>query len=78
VNAPVLLFDGNIYNVAITESANSCQINVDCSSLFADFERTAGRKTNNWSNWLYQGIQYDTSMEKSGYVGNSEFKWGKL
>lgn len=77
VNAPVLLFDGNIYNVAITETANSCQINVDCSSLFADFERTAGRKTNNWSNWLYQGVQYDTSMEKSGYIGNTEFRWGK-
>lgn len=78
VNAPILLFDGNIYNVSITESANSCQINVDCSSLFADFERTAGRKTNNWSNWLYQGVQYDTAMEKAGYVGNTEFKWGRL
>lgn len=78
ISAPVLLFDGSIYNVAIVESSNSCQINVDCSSLFADFERTAGRKTNNWSNWLYQGIQYDTSMDKSGYIGNTEFKWGRL
>lgn len=78
VSTPILMFDGTIYNVAITEASRSCQINIDCSSLFADFERTAGRKTNNWSNWLYQGQQYDTAFEKSGYVGNSEFKWGRL
>lgn len=78
IDTPVLLFDGSIYNVAITETARSCQINIDCSTLFADFERTAGRMSNNWSNWLYQGVQYDTSMEKSGYVGNTEFLWGRL
>jgi hypothetical protein len=78
IDNPVLLFDGSIYNIAITETARSCQINIDCSTLFADFERTAGRSTNNWSNWLYQGLQYDTSMEKSGYVGNTEFLWGRL
>lgn len=78
IGTPILMFDGAIYNVAVTESARSCQINVDCSSLFADFERTAGRRTNNWSNWLYQGSQYDTSMEKAGYVGQTEFLWGRL
>lgn len=78
VGTPIMLFDGQIYNAAITEKSNSCQINVDCASLFADFERTAGRKTNTNSNWFYQGISYDTSMDKSGIVGQSEFKWGKL
>jgi hypothetical protein len=78
IDNPVLLFDGSIYNIAITETERSCQINIDCSTLFADFERTAGRMTNNWSNWLYQGLQYDTSMEKSGYVGNTEFLWGRI
>lgn len=77
IDNPVLLFDGSIYNIAITETAKSCQINVDCSSLFADFERTSGRMTNNWSNWLYQGQQYDLCMDKSGYVGNTEFLWGR-
>ena len=78
VGTPILMFDGLIYNASISETRNSCQINVDCSSLFADFERTNGRRTNNSSNWFFQGVQYDTSMAKSGWVGQSEFKWGKL
>jgi hypothetical protein len=77
VDTPIMMFDGIIYNAAITEKSNSCQINVECSSLFADFERTNGRKTNNSSNWFYQGVKYDTSMEKSGIVGQSEFLWGR-
>jgi hypothetical protein len=78
VQSPVLMFDGQIHNVTIKETPSSCQINVDCASLFADFERTAGRKTNNWSNWFFQGAQIDTSMEKTGFVGQTEFKWGKV
>lgn len=78
VQRPVLMFDGQIHNVTIKETPSSCQINVDCASLFADFERTAGRKTNNWSNWFFQGSQIDTSMEKTGFVGQTEFKWGRV
>ena len=78
VQSPVLMFDGQIHNVTIKETPASCQINIDCASLFADFERTAGRKTNNWSNWFFQGNQLDTSMEKSGFVGQTEFKWGRI
>lgn len=74
---PLMLFDGQIFNVTIQETAKTCAINVECASLFSDFERTAGRKTNNNSNWLFQGVQYDTSMEQSGYVGSTEYKWGK-
>jgi len=78
VSSPIMMFDGIIYNIQINESSNSCQINVDCSSLFADFERVAGRKSNNGSNWLYQGSTFDTSMEKAGYVGSTEINWGKI
>jgi hypothetical protein len=74
---PILMFDGVIYNFAVNETDKSCQINIDCSSLFADFERTNGRKTNNWSNWLFQGAKTDTCFEKSGFVGQTEFKWGR-
>jgi hypothetical protein len=74
---PILMFDGIIYNFAVSESSKSCQITIDCSSLFADFERTNGRKTNNWSNWLFQGANTDTCFEKSGLVGKTEFKWGR-
>ena len=75
--APILMFDGIIYNYAVNESSSSCQITVDCSSLFADFERTNGRKSNNWSNWLFQGSNVDDCFEKSGWVGTTEFKWGR-
>lgn len=77
VSSPIMMFDGIIYNIQINESSNSCQINVDCSSLFADFERSAGRKSNNGSNHLFQGSTFDTSMEKAGYVGATEINWGK-
>jgi hypothetical protein len=76
--SPILMFDGIIYNFAIVESEKSCQITIDCSSLFADFERTAGRKSNNWSNWFYQGVKSDMCFDKAGWVGQTEFKWGRL
>jgi len=78
IDNPIIVFDGQIYNVSITESRSSANITVDCSTLFADFERTAGRKTNSGSNWLYQGTTSDTAFEKSGFVGNTEFLWGRL
>jgi len=77
VSTPILMYDGSIYNFSIKETAKSCEIVIDCSSLFADFERTAGRKSNNWSNWLLQGVQYDKAFDKAGWVGQTEFKWGR-
>lgn len=78
VPVPVVLYDGIIYNVAITEGKNSCQVNIECASLFSDFDRTSGRKSNNGSNWLYQASTYDTSMEQAGFVGESNFLWGRV
>lgn len=77
VATPIMMYDGTIFNSSINETAKSCQIAVDCSSLFADFERTSGRKTNNWSNWLFQGYNTDKCFEKAGWVGQTEFKWGR-
>lgn len=78
VAAPIMMYDGTIFNFSVQETARSCQISIDCSSLFADFERTNGRRTNNWSNWLFQGNQNDKCMEKASWVGNTEVKWGRL
>ena len=78
INSPIMVFDGQIYNFNAVESARTATVSIDCSSIFADFERTNGRKTNNESNWAYQGIKYDTSLEKSGIVANSEYRWGRL
>lgn len=77
VAAPILMYDGSVFNFSVKETDKTCEITVDCSSLFADFERTNGRKSNNWSNWLFQGEQYDRAFEKSGWVGQTEFKWGR-
>ena len=77
VGSPQVLFDGQINNVTINEAPRTCTIAVDCASLFADFERMAGRKTNNDSNWAFQGVKYDTCFEKSGIVKNSDLLWGR-
>ena len=78
LDTPLMVFDGQIYNFQAIDGARTATIQIDCSSIFADFERTAGRKTNNESNWLYQGVKYDTSLEKAGVVANTEYKWGRL
>ena len=78
VATPIMMYDGSIYNFSINETAKTCQVSVDCSSLFADFDRSKGRKSNNWSNWLLQGVQYDRCFDKAGWVGQTEFKWGRL
>jgi hypothetical protein len=74
----IVMYIGEIYNVSIQENAETCTINVECASVFADFDRTAGRRTNDWSNWYFQGTRYDTAMEKAGFVGNTEFLWGRI
>jgi hypothetical protein len=78
VATPIMVFDGIIYNFSVTETRESCQVVIDCSSLFADFERTNGRKTNNWSNWLFQDKRLDLAFEQAGFVGQTEYKWGRL
>ena len=76
---PITLFDGLVYNVGISETGSTCQVTVECATLFSDFDRSNGRKTNNGSNWLFQdGITYDKSMEQAGFVGQSNFLWGRL
>jgi hypothetical protein len=77
IDRPMIMFDGQINNVQLTESARSASVSVDCASIFADFERNAGRKTNNESNWLFQKVKYDTTFEKTGLLKNTEIKWGR-
>jgi hypothetical protein len=78
LDTPIMVFDGQIYNFNAVDGARTSTIQIECSSIFADFERTAGRKTNNESNWLLQGVKYDTSLEKAGIVANTEYNWGRL
>lgn len=77
VDTPIILFDGQIYNYSITETNTTATLEVSCSTLFADFERRAGRTTSNSSNWLFQGFSRDRIFDKAGFVGNTEFLWGR-
>jgi hypothetical protein len=85
VPSPLMMFDGIVFNVVATENGSSCQINLECSTLFADFDRTAGRTTSTFSNWLFQGYTYkpstgagyDTCFDQTGFIGESNFLWGR-
>lgn len=78
VDQPILIFDGLLYNIIITETAATASVQIECATLWADFDRVKGRKTNNSSNHLFQrGITRDTAFEQSGYVGNTEITWGR-
>jgi hypothetical protein len=77
VDDPVMMFDGQIYNTIIKETARSCQLNIECSSLFADFERATGRRSNNYSNWRYQGSEYDRCFQYAAQVDKREILWGR-
>ena len=76
-NYAIIMYKGEIVNTSIQESAETATINIESASVFADFERLAGRKTTDWSNWYFQSTQYDTAFEKAGFVGNTEFLWGR-
>ena len=73
----MVVFDGYIYNVSIAKSQVTCQITVDCATLWADFDRRAGRMTDNNSNWRFLRDTSDRSFDKTAIIGNKEFLWGK-
>jgi hypothetical protein len=77
VGNPVMMFDGQIYNTIIKETSRSCQLNIECASLFADFERAAGRRSNNYSNWRYQGSEDDRCFQYAAQVDKREILWGR-
>lgn len=74
----IKIFAGYIYNVSITENEVTCSIELSCSTLWSDFDRIAGRKTNNHSNWHFQGgDSSDKAFDKTAVIGNTQFNWGK-
>ena len=67
-------FDGEITGYAITESRNSSTISVSCASHWADFERKAGRLTNNNSQQYF--FPNDTGFRFAA-ESVKDIKWGK-
>ena len=70
----ILTFDGQITGFSIEDSEDSSVISLTCASHWADFERKAGRLTNNNSQQYF--FPSDTGFQ---FAANSikDIKWGK-
>jgi hypothetical protein len=74
IQSPIVLFDGQITGYDIDEDEDGCEVIVKIASHWADFEKKAGRFTNNNSQQYY--FAGDLGME---FAANTvaELKWGK-
>lgn len=68
------VFDGEIVGYGIGEDAESSTISVSCASHWADFERKAGRMTNNNSQQYF--FPTDTGFRFAA-ESIKDIKWGK-
>jgi len=69
-----LTFDGYITGYTIQEEAATATLTLECSSQFADFERTNGRRTNPSSQNLH--FATDRGMDFSPQIVK-DIKWGR-
>jgi len=69
-----MVFDGYINGYNISESNDTATLTLECSSQFADFERTNGRRTNPASQKLFfstdRGLDFSPQIVK-------DIKWGR-
>jgi hypothetical protein len=69
-----MIFDGYINGYNISESNDTATLTLECSSQFADFERTNGRRTNPASQKLFfntdRGLDFSPQIVK-------DIKWGR-
>lgn len=74
VNNPVLMWDGEIVGYRISENTKTSTISIVSSSVFYDFERVTGRRTNDKSQQTIfpgdRGMEFSTSA-----IG--DIKWGR-
>jgi hypothetical protein len=69
-----LTFDGYITGYSIAEEENTATLTLECSSQFADFERTNGRRSNPASQNLH--FSTDRGMDFSPQIVK-DIKWGR-
>jgi len=74
IGSPVMLWDGEIVGYKISENTKSATISVTSSSVFYDFDRVAGRRTNDKSQQAVfpndKGMEFSTSAI-------ADIKWGR-
>jgi hypothetical protein len=68
-------FDGRISDFSIRETDNTAQLTLSVSSQFADYEKTAGRRTNNESQQRF--FSTDVGMEFAPQI-QTDIKWGRV
>jgi hypothetical protein len=73
-NDVFLTFDGFVTGYTIKEEENTATLTLECSSQFADFERTNGRRSNPSSQNLH--FPADRGMDFSPQIVK-DIKWGR-
>ena len=74
IGTPITIFDGLISGFDISEGAKTSVVNITVSSHWADFDRKAGRLTNNNSQqYFFAG---DVGMEFAASIV-TDLKWGR-
>ena len=69
-----MLFDGEIQSYTINETGKQSTMAVVCSSVFYEFERLNGRRTNESSQQSV--FSADRGMQYSS-ITTDDIKWGK-
>ena len=69
-----MLFDGEIQSFCINETGKTSTVGVVCSSVFYEFEKINGRRTNESSQ--QQFFPNDRGMQYSSLTVE-DIKWGK-
>lgn len=74
IGAPFVAFDGRLTRYEITESGDGSEVVIEAASHWADFDKKAGRLTNNNSQQQY--FLGDVGFE---YAANTirDLKWGR-
>jgi len=74
IGNPITTFDGEVTGYGVTDNRNSSTITLSCASHWADFERKAGRFTNNNSQQYF--FPNDTGFRFAA-ESVKDIKWGK-
>lgn len=74
IDQPVMMFDGEIQSFAINETGKTSTLNIISASVFYDFDRIAGRRTNESSQNAF--FPNDKGMEFAAVLLDKVL-WGK-
>lgn len=74
IGDPILLYDGRIDGFTIADGDNSSEITLSTASHWSDFDKKAGRKTNNNSQQMFFAGDLGFEFSSSSVA---DLKWGR-